>query len=311
MSECIKRCDLCGGSCFKEIYQKPDEFYHPDEYFTVVECTGCGLGFVNPRPSISEIGRYYPPEYYKCFDVDKEYHERRYACEADYVDRHGGSSSNRMLLDVGSANGGFPAFIKGRGWRVECVEPFGSREIKGVTVFKVMFPDILVNEPKYDVITMWAVLEHVHHPSLYFKKAAKILRPNGVMICNVTNFESIASRHLYAEDVPRHLYFFTKKTFARYLTQVGMRLEKAYYRKDLYRMLPINVLFYLRSRILGREFLYKDMVRGVAGKTVLEKIMNFMHSPMLTMDGNLARILEQYEMITGRYGYVTYVARKL
>jgi len=42
----------------------PDRLFFRDEYFTVVECDQCGLGFVNPRPTISEIQKYYPAEYH-------------------------------------------------------------------------------------------------------------------------------------------------------------------------------------------------------------------------------------------------------
>jgi SAM-dependent methyltransferase len=311
MSERIASCDLCGNTVFRETYRKPDEYYHPDEYFSVVECKQCGLGFVNPRPSVSEIIRYYPPAFYENFEREREYHEERYAREARYVERHMKPAAGRMMLDVGSANGGFPVFMNKRGWQVECVEPFGNCEARDVTVFKTAFQDIPVNEPKYDVVTMWAVLEHVHHPSIYFNKASKVLKTGGVLISLVTNFESLASKRLYAEDVPRHLYFFTRKTFEEYSSRAGMRLEHAYFRKDIYRMLPTNVLFYLRARMLGREFLYKDMVRGIGAPTVLGKVRNLLRSPLIAIDGMMARILEQVEMLAGRYGIVTYVVRKL
>src|SRR6266511_4364475 len=35
----------------------------PDE-FTIVRCEGCGLRYLNPRPTPAEIGRYYPERYY-------------------------------------------------------------------------------------------------------------------------------------------------------------------------------------------------------------------------------------------------------
>jgi 2-polyprenyl-3-methyl-5-hydroxy-6-metoxy-1,4-benzoquinol methylase len=58
------------------------------------------------------------------------------------------------------------------GWKVEGVEV--SSNAKLITDFKVYrqeFKDIPISEPRYDVITAWAVLEHVHDPMAYFKKA--------------------------------------------------------------------------------------------------------------------------------------------
>jgi len=43
----------------------PDRFFFREDFFTVVECDQCGLGFVNRRPTITEIQKYYPAEYYQ------------------------------------------------------------------------------------------------------------------------------------------------------------------------------------------------------------------------------------------------------
>jgi len=61
-----------------------------------------------------------------------------------------------------------------------------------------------------------AVLEHVHDPKAYFKKAGQVLKKGAMFVFLVTNFKSLSSRGLYLEDVPRHLYFFTEETVARY-----------------------------------------------------------------------------------------------
>ena len=57
-------CNLCGGRDFKPLYRKPDEFYLRDDWFQVVACKSCGLGFVNPRPTVMAIQRYYPGDYF-------------------------------------------------------------------------------------------------------------------------------------------------------------------------------------------------------------------------------------------------------
>lgn len=48
-------CNLCGGREFTPLYCKPDEFYHREDWFQVVACKACGLGFVNPRPTVAAI----------------------------------------------------------------------------------------------------------------------------------------------------------------------------------------------------------------------------------------------------------------
>ena len=167
-------CNLCGSLDQQIVYKKPDELFNTDEWFTVVECSRCGLGFVNPRPF--EEGR-------------------------------------PRLLDVGCANGGFPRFARANGFDVEGVEiAINSLEIADFPVYRSTLSDIPVNAPTYDIVTAWAVLEHVHDPMSYFRKVGRILKPGGAFVFLVTNFSSISSKALYREDLPRHLHFFSTKT---------------------------------------------------------------------------------------------------
>jgi len=53
-------CNLCGSERQTAVYAMPDRRYFREEFFTVTECDECGLGFVNPRPTIAEMQKYYP-----------------------------------------------------------------------------------------------------------------------------------------------------------------------------------------------------------------------------------------------------------
>lgn len=58
-------CELCHSASSRVAVRQRDLAHGvSDEEFTVVRCQGCGLLYLNPRPSPSEIGRYYPPQYY-------------------------------------------------------------------------------------------------------------------------------------------------------------------------------------------------------------------------------------------------------
>ena len=54
-------CVLCGQPG-RPWCEKADKF-PPHERFHVVRCPACGLGWVSPRPTPEEIGRYYPDTY--------------------------------------------------------------------------------------------------------------------------------------------------------------------------------------------------------------------------------------------------------
>jgi len=195
----IVACNLCGSTRHASVYRMPDRRFFPQDFFTVVECDECGLGFVNPRPSAAETQKYYPPEYFQqpATKSHERYLHRRFSAEATYLRAIENGRGPRRLLDVGCANGDFPRFMAARGWIVEGIEiSESSKRIQDFRVHTQEFQNIAVNEPAYDAVTAWAVLEHVHDPMAYFRKAAQVLKKNGLFVFLVTNFETVSYTHL-------------------------------------------------------------------------------------------------------------------
>ena len=314
-------CNLCGSQRHTAVYEMPDRLFFPDEFFTVVACDQCGLGFVNPRPTISEMPKHYPPAYYQGAPTQSHarYLSRRFAAEARYLaelEEHGGG---KRLLDVGCATGEFPRFMAARGWHVEAVEVSeAARSIRDFTVYPQEFHEIPVNEPTYDAVTAWAVLEHVHDPMAYFRKASRVLKPGGLFVFLVTNFQSTASRHLFREDVPRHLYFFTRECVARYLETSGFALVSENNGRDIYKMAPVNWLTYLLRRLSGKTYTYANV--PLTSKEfrrlhnlqpgIATSLKYAAYSPSSVIDRMLWPAIESAQVWANRYGISTFVARK-
>ena len=94
-------CNLCGSRDARLLYRQKDyRLAVDDTLWNLVICRRCGLGYLDPRPTVNEIGRYYPAHYYR--------HRRdampRYERQAAYVAGRPG-----RLLDVGTACGDFLA----------------------------------------------------------------------------------------------------------------------------------------------------------------------------------------------------------
>jgi SAM-dependent methyltransferase len=315
-------CNLCGSARYAPVYQMPDPHYFSGEFFTVVECQDCRLGFVNPRPTFAEMQKYYPPQYYEeGFAVNREYHQKRYAAEAKFLRHTTAAGEQKKLLDIGCANGDFPAFMMTQGWAVEGVEVSASST--PITKFKVYtqpFPDIPVDAEDYDAVTAWAVLEHAHDPMAYFRKASRILKPGGLFVFLVTNFNSLASRHLYCEDVPRHLYFFSAKTVRQYLSSTGFRLESEHFRGNIFKMPPNNWLHYwLRARLRGKSFAYHDLPESreafLRRKHLRPGAMTTLRfiaaDPLTALDRAFLPAVSAVQMLRKTYGIFTIAARKL
>lgn len=298
----------------------PDPLYCRDEWFTVVECQACGLGFVNPRPSTDEMQRYYPPDFYQYFDDERDFHERRYRAEAEFVKSVVGEGGKNALLDIGCANGDFPRLMRERGWEVEGVEVSAtSKPISDFKVYRQSFTEIPVEDPRYDAVTAWAVLEHVHDPMAYFRKAAEVLKTGGALVFLVTNFKSASSRHLFREDVPRHLYFFTEETVKEYLALNGFELVRAEYNDKIYEMRPVNWLYYCFHRYIGRrELEWKDVpltrreffATHELTDSLVSSLRYVASHPLAGIDRMLVPLYEKYQMLKRTYGVVTYAAIK-
>ncbi|MBF0104193.1 MAG: class I SAM-dependent methyltransferase [Deltaproteobacteria bacterium] len=57
-------CDLCGSSEYDDLFKQKDLFYRvSDEEFHMVRCRQCGLHYLNPRPTVSEMTHHYPDDY--------------------------------------------------------------------------------------------------------------------------------------------------------------------------------------------------------------------------------------------------------
>jgi SAM-dependent methyltransferase len=315
-------CNLCGSRRYTEIYEMPDPRFFPGDFFKVVECAECGLGFVNPRPTIQEIAKYYPPEYYRHEPTKsfERYLHKRFTNEARFLERYAKPKGQEKLLDIGCANGDFPRFMAGRGWQVEGVETSdSSKPITDFLVYKQEFQNIPVSQPTYDAITAWAVLEHVHDPMAYFRKASEVLKKDGVFVFVVTNFHSVTSRKLFCEDVPRHLHFFTRETVKRYLQEIGFTLEKEDNGGSIYKMSPRNWLPYIvQTKLRGKPFRYNDLpissrefrrIRGLQ-RGFRAAMQYAAYSPAATLDRMLTPFVEAAQVLRKTYCISAYVARK-
>jgi len=239
-------CNLCGANDGKPLFRLRDYRLMVDDIqWTAVRCRSCGLGYLNPRPTMDEIGRYYPESYF----AHRRLQLDRYQRQAAYVPRGQGN----RLLDVGTARGDFLLVMRDQGWEVEGIEPSErAGNPHGLPIHRCAFPSALdIGPESYDVITAWAVFEHLHDPAEAFQACARMLAPGGRLIIQVPNLRSIWARWALQEDVPRHLHFFSPATLRAYADDCGLHLERVIHTTDLFGGSGRGVLRLLLVRALG------------------------------------------------------------
>ncbi len=214
----IEQCPLCGGVELKAVFTLPDTWFRADSLlYSMVNCAGCGLRFLSPRPSDAEIGRYYPRNYYISDRDPIEQWEPYLSRKADLL-----PSAPGRLLDIGAQKGEFLEVCRRRGWEIQGVEisreipnPYGVPMAYG-RAWEVEFP-----EASFDVITMWHVFEHIARPKELLGLVSRWLKPGGVLLIAVPNAASLQHRVMHVEDIPRHLFAYSAKSIGRMLSEAG------------------------------------------------------------------------------------------
>lgn len=81
---------------------------------------------------------------------------------------------------------------------------------------------------RYDAITLWHVLEHVHQLHPYVARLKERLAEGGkifIAVPNYTSADAAAYRNYWAAyDVPRHLYHFSPQSISVLMNAHGLRV---------------------------------------------------------------------------------------
>lgn len=251
-------CPLCDSEQSRYLFTTKDYLFSiTDHEFGVRKCIDCGCGFLSPRPHEADIGRYYPEAFYWAWEGsegklpwEEVIRKRQKQLSAKKVWLDGVQPGK--LLDVGAQKGEFLWSMQSAGWDVQGVEM--DSKVPNPGGMPIRYGDFLAmdfGDQRFDAITLWAVLEHVYHPGLFVEKASALLKPGGKLVVLVTNLHSIQSRFYQADDYPRHLTLFTRKSIARLCQRYRFSLDKVVTDQNIFGgTLNGGVLFGVK-RLLG------------------------------------------------------------
>lgn len=224
-------CAKCGSPAKLRYKAKDYNKKMSNLVFDYYRCETCHYIFLDPVPA--DLGKYYPTSYY---EVPKDQGELAEVAEKlqqwklDTLLRFG---KGGRLLEIGPAYGLFSFLAKRAGFDVTGIEMDARcsaflRDVVGITV--VNTDDVVTAMkalPKFDVIVMWQVIEHLPDPWAALTAAADNLAPDGILILDTPNpdaFQFKVLGHRWAHlDAPRHVTLIPAALMTTHLEAHGMK----------------------------------------------------------------------------------------
>lgn len=218
-AETHRRCPVCNQQTTHPLFSKGD--------LHVVQCTHCSMVYTSPIPQELATGVYYDrigkPFYCSPDKLESDYSPVRFERELRIFRKYCPSGD---VLDVGCSTGAFLYQIRTRwpaNYRVlgndVASAALDYADQKGVPVLRASFLEHDFKGRHFDVITFWAVMEHLAEPEKFLARAVDLLNAGGHLIILVPNWRSLAIRMLgskYRYIYADHVNYFSSRTLERF-----------------------------------------------------------------------------------------------
>lgn len=243
MSFKVENCFLCNGTSLKALYKTRDRHYGISGEYTIVQCAQCRLVFLNPMYQDNELAVLYPRTYYAYQDNRrrsgfKDVFKKMLGFVVHTKDPH--FPSPGRVLDLGCGSGWFLSEMKIQGWQVKGVEPSAAAVEFAIShdldVFCGTVEQANLPPEYFDYVRSNHSFEHITKPHETLDEIRRILKPNGLLMIGVPNFDSwnarIFERYWWYVGAPVHPFNYSAATLSRLLEQHGFKVHKITFNSD-------------------------------------------------------------------------------
>jgi len=270
------KCPICGGEYAAVVLTLESPL---GGTWDIYECEVCATRFIYPIPSPEELSQFYDRLYQggsssrtkSLIDpsVGQTYWRRQWKIIKSLI----GNDSGRVL-DFGCGGGHF-LDNAGNSWEkfgVELSEE--ARKVakkKGVRVFKGLCQAKFPSE-FFDVVTMFAAIEHLPNPRDEVEQLAEALKTGGLFVIMTGDARSLKAKmkgkkwHMYRP--PEHTYFFCARSLDFLMSSLGFRKVKMLYTDGGMTHIPFRPL----DMVLRRGLTISEKI------PVLQKLPLFDHN---------------------------------
>ncbi len=237
-------CILCEGPLNGPVFENiQDRLGVSKRLWTFRRCQKCGSAILDPMPSQQELLNMYP-EYYAFAQAPQTHwaHHLLHILEMQFfygpIYRHSVRQVQRVtglkqgrLLDVGGGTGNRAAFFQRAGFDCTVLDP-DPRALKiaqerfGLPTVEGLLETASIPEESFDLITFYAVVEHLPNPVSTLRAAYRLLRPGGWIVTFVPllagwQLSLGGQRWHQVREAPRHVSLPTTKGMQQLLQRAG------------------------------------------------------------------------------------------
>jgi SAM-dependent methyltransferase len=209
--------------------------------FRFVRCRQCDHLYLNPRPSMRDVARTYPPDYYAYSTGGNPLAARlRRMREARKVRLYRGAigEGSRRILEIGCGNGRFLSLLREHGcadWELTGIDFSESAvrqcQARGLRATATRVEDLSSEDGSYDAVLMMQLIEHLEDPRRSCDRVRALLRPGGVFILETPNvggldYRLFRGRWWAPYHFPRHWNLFSTTALHRLLRETGFTVVR-------------------------------------------------------------------------------------
>lgn len=227
--------------------------------FSYVECGGCGSAYVVNPPTDADISAAYRSNYYTAANkallanpATIGYRLSQVATpKVAFVVEQSGRNIGRWL-DIGCGVGEVLAAARTRGFETLGIETnvmeaaFGREHFGLDIVEKYISPENIHEfKGRFEVISLFSVLEHVRNPSALLSTVGSLQRPSGTLVIETPHFPSLSAfSQMAAPNLvnrmmhpPLHLFLFSIEGVESMLASAGYTIKARWmFGQDVYEL---------------------------------------------------------------------------
>lgn len=230
------QCSICGS--FKTQIERKVQSPFIDKKYTLYFCKDCRSYFFDKNEYDVNLGELYNDEN-RAWNDEFTY-SKYWSRQVKRINKILLNKNKKLnVLDIGCRTGDFLLHwdkTKNNLYGVELNKHNANVATKrGINVYKDFIENIDF-KIKFDVITCYALLEHIANPNILLEKITEILKINGILVIMISTIESKLRNKLDKNNIhwhmylpPEHLSYYSKDFLDNYMIKQKIKLVDRYY----------------------------------------------------------------------------------